>query len=113
MILIWIHYYFICLYQVPDFKNIYYDIGLDRAVAKFIPIDDLYVPYLATDILTCERVTHSLRKSQNEIRKLQVSGFYRDVESSGLQRGNRITSEREAVSQEFKKQVIITMIMIY
>ena len=73
------------------FKKIYYDIGLDRAVAKFIPSDDLYVPYLATDILTCERVTHSLRKSQNEIRKLQVSGFYRDVslqvynEETGLQ----------------------------
>ena len=61
------------------FKKVYYDTGLERAVAKFIPSDDLYVPYLSTDILTCERVTHSLRKSENEIRKLQVAGFYRDV----------------------------------
>jgi len=61
------------------FKKVYYDTGLERAVAKFIPSDDLYVPYLATDILTCERVTHSLRKTENEIRKLQVAGFYRDV----------------------------------
>ena len=61
------------------FKKVYYDTGLERAVAKFIPSDDLYVPYMATDILTCERVTHSLRKSENEVRKLQVAGFYRDV----------------------------------
>ena len=61
------------------FKKVYYDTSLERAVAKFIPSDDLYVPYMATDILTCERVTHSLRKTQNEVRKLQVGGFYRDV----------------------------------
>ena len=78
------------------FKKIYYDIGLDRAVAKFIPSDDLYVPYLATDILTCERVTHSLRKSQNEIRKLQVSGFYRDV---SLQVYNNETGLQEKESR--------------
>ena len=61
------------------FKKIYYDVDLERAVAKFIPSDDLYVPYLSTDILTCERVTHTLRKTENEIRKLQVAGFYRDI----------------------------------
>ena len=80
------------------FKKVYYDTGLERAVAKFIPSDDLYVPYLASDILTCERVTHSLRKSQNEVRKLQVAGFYRDIdlqsynEETGLQeKENRIS----------------------
>ena len=62
------------------FKKVYYDAGLGRAVSKFIPSDDLYVPYLATDLSTAERVTHTVRKSQNEVRKLQVAGFYRDVD---------------------------------
>ena len=62
------------------FKKIYFDSTLDRAVSKFIPSDDLVVPYTSTDLATAERVTHVLRRNENEIRKLQVSGMYRDVD---------------------------------
>jgi hypothetical protein len=62
------------------FKKVYYDSGLGRAVSKFIPSDDLYVPYHTTDLATSERITHVIRKTENDIRKLQVSGFYRDVD---------------------------------
>ena len=62
------------------FKKIYFDSTLDRAVSKFIPSDDLVVPYTATDLATAERVTHVLRRNENEIKKLQVSGMYRDVD---------------------------------
>ena len=62
------------------FKKVYYDEGLQRPVSKFIPSDDLYVPYQTTDFPSCERVTHVIRRSENEIRKLQVSGLYRDVD---------------------------------
>jgi hypothetical protein len=63
-----------------SFKKIYFDSTLDRAVSKFIPSDDLVVPYTSTDLATAERVTHILRRNENEIRKLQVSGMYRDVD---------------------------------
>ena len=62
------------------FKKIYYDAGLGRAVSKFVPSDDLYVPYHTTDLETAERITHVIRRTENDIRKLQVSGFYRDVD---------------------------------
>ena len=62
------------------FKKVYYDEGLQRPVSKFVPSDDLYVPYQTTDFPSCERVTHVIRRSENEIRKLQVSGLYRDVD---------------------------------
>jgi hypothetical protein len=62
------------------FKKVYFDSTLDRAVSKFIPSDDLVVPYTSTDLATAERVTHVLRRNENEIRKLQVSGMYRDVD---------------------------------
>jgi len=62
------------------FKKVYYDEGLQRPVSKFVPSDDLYVPYQTTDFPSCERVTHVIKRSENEIRKLQVSGLYRDVD---------------------------------
>ena len=62
------------------FKKIYYDEGLGRAVSKFVPAEDLVVPYLATDLESCERVTHVIKMMENELRKKQVSGFYRDIE---------------------------------
>ena len=63
-----------------SFKKIYFDTTLDRAVSKFIPSEDVVVPYTSTDLASAERVTHILRRNENEIRKLQVQGFYRDVE---------------------------------
>ena len=63
-----------------SFKKIYYDSTMGRAVSKFIPSEDLVVPYTATDLATAERVTHVLKRTENDIRKLQVQGFYRDVD---------------------------------
>ena len=62
------------------FKKVYYDASLGRAVSKFIPAEDLVVPYTATDLESCERITHVVRMTENEVRKKQVSGFYRDIE---------------------------------
>ena len=63
-----------------SFKKVYYDSTLDRAVSKFVPSEDVVVPYTATDLASAERITHVLRRNENEIRKLQVQGFYSDVE---------------------------------
>ena len=62
------------------FKKIYYDESLERAVSKFVSSDDLYVSYMATDLFSCERITHTIKKTENDILKLQVAGFYRDVD---------------------------------
>jgi len=64
------------------FKKVYFDEARQRAVSKFVPAQDLVVPYSATDLQTAPRVTHVLRMDANEVRKLQVTGFYRDVELS-------------------------------
>jgi len=62
------------------FKKIYFDFVLNRAVSKFIPPEDLIVPYEAPDISTAERVTHVISMSRNEVKKQQLTGFYADVE---------------------------------
>jgi hypothetical protein len=62
------------------FKKVYYDSLLGRAVSKFVPADDLIVPYSANSLEDAESVIHVIKISENELRKQQVSGFYRDVE---------------------------------
>jgi len=62
------------------FKKIYYDDLLQRAVSKFVPADDLIVPYSASSLEDAEAIIHVIRMSENEIRKQQVSGFYKDIE---------------------------------
>lgn len=62
------------------FKKIYYDPSLERQTAMFVPAEDLVVPFGASSLETAERVTHVMRKTTNEVRKLQVSGFYRDFD---------------------------------
>ena len=62
------------------FKKVYYDELLGRAVSKFVPADDLVVPYTATSLEDAESVIHMIKMSENEVRKKQVSGFYKDVE---------------------------------
>ena len=62
------------------FKKVYYDEFLERAVSKFVPAEQLIVPYTATDLETSENVTHVIQISENELRKKQVAGFYRDIE---------------------------------
>ena len=62
------------------FKKVYFDPTLDRQVSMFIPAEDMILPYGASSLLTSERVTHMMRKTKNEVRKLQVAGFYRDID---------------------------------
>lgn len=62
------------------FKKVYYDDYLGRATSPYIQPKDLIVPYAARDLLTAERVTHVLKYSPNELKRLQVNGFYRDIE---------------------------------
>ena len=62
------------------FKKVYYDELLGRAVSKFVPADDLVVPYTATSLEDAEAVIHVIKMSENDLRKKQVAGFYRDIE---------------------------------
>ena len=72
------------LFQLPlsgsAFKKIYFDEVLNRATSKFVPSEDIIVPYDASDLDSCDRITHVLKMSLNDVRKKQVSGFYRDIE---------------------------------
>jgi hypothetical protein len=61
------------------FKKVYYDEMLERAVSKFVPAEDLVVPYGASDLENADRICHVVKMTTNQIRKLQVSGFYRDI----------------------------------
>ncbi len=63
-----------------SFKKVYYDEVMKRAVSKFIPAEDLVVPYYATDLRDCDRITHILKMNENDVLKKQRAGFYRDVE---------------------------------
>jgi hypothetical protein len=62
------------------FKKVYFDPSLNRQTAIFIPAEDIIIPYGASSAQTAERLTHVMRKTKNEVRKLQVAGFYRDVD---------------------------------
>jgi hypothetical protein len=62
------------------FKKVYYDPNLERQVSMYVPAEDIVVPYGASNLETAERVTHVMRKTKNELRKLMVAGFYRDVD---------------------------------
>ena len=64
------------------FKKIYFDPAVGRVVARFIKSEDLVVPYYAVDLLTSPRITHVIHMTDNDLRKLQLSGFYRDVDMS-------------------------------
>ena len=69
------------------FKKVYFDEAKQRAVSKFIPAQDLVVPYAASDLATASRVTHVLRMDANDVRKMQIAGFYKDVELSKHEQG--------------------------
>ena len=62
------------------FKKVYFDPSKDRQTSIFVPAEDIVVPYGASDIETSERVTHVMRKTENDLRKLQVDGFYLDID---------------------------------
>ena len=83
------------------FKKVYYDPALRRQVSLYIPSEDVVVPYGASNIETAERVTHVMRKTKNEVRKLQVAGFYRDVELGEPQKILDDVEKRKAEEQGY------------
>jgi hypothetical protein len=78
------------------FKKVYYDPNMGRQVAVYIPAEDVIVPYGASHIETAERVTHVMRKTKNELKKLQANGFYREVELGDPQPYHSDIEERKA-----------------
>ena len=62
------------------FKKVYYDPNIERQVSIFIPAEDVVVPYGASNLETADRITHVMRKTENEVRRLQVAGFYADID---------------------------------
>ena len=85
------------------FKKIYYDEIKQRAVSKFVPAEDLVVPYYASDLLDCERITHIIKMTENDVLKKQKSGFYRDVELIPTQEEDEIQDkydQMEGVSSQ-------------
>ena len=85
------------------FRKVYYDPNMARPCAMFVPAEDFVVSYGASDLTTCERATHVMKKTSNEIRKLQVSGFYLDVDltaptpdiSNIQEKYNRLTGDSD------------------
>ena len=78
------------------FKKVYFDPNINRQVALYIPAEDVVVPYGASTIESAERVTHVMRKTKNELKKLQVGGFYRDVDLGEPQTFHTDIEERKA-----------------
>jgi hypothetical protein len=64
------------------FKKVYFDPVLGRPMAMFVPAEDIIVPYGASDLISAPRIAHRMKKTPNQLRKLQVSGFYRDIDIS-------------------------------
>jgi len=87
------------------FKKIYFDPALDRQAAMFIPAEDVVVPYGASNIESAERVTHRMRKTKNELRRLQVAGFYRDVDLGDPVKVMDEIEKQKATEQGFSADV--------
>ena len=78
------------------FKKVYFDPNLGRQTAIYIPAEDVIVPYGCSNIESAERVTHIMRKTKNEVRKLQVNGFYRDIDLGEPQTFHTDIEEKKA-----------------
>ena len=78
------------------FKKVYYDPNIGRQVAVYIPAEDVIVPYGASNVESAERVTHVMRKTKNDLKKLQASGFYKDIELGEPQPYHTDIEERKA-----------------
>jgi len=83
------------------FKKVYFDPSLDRQVAMFIPAEDIIIPYGASSANTSERLTHIMRKTKNEVLKLQVAGFYRDIELGDPQTIHTDVEKKKAEDQGY------------
>ena len=77
------------------FKKVYYDEIMQRTVSKFVPADDLVVPYTATSLDDAETIIHVVKMSENELRKQQVGGFYRDIELTPGQENETQSQKKE------------------
>ena len=84
------------------FKKVYYDPSLERQVAIFVPAEDMVVPYGASSLETTQRVTHVMRKTKNELLKLQAAGFYRDIDLGDPQNTLDEVEQKIAEKQGFK-----------
>ena len=97
------------------FKKIYYDQTRGTAVSKFVPAEDLVVPYQASDINTVSRLTHVLKMDENTIRKMQVAGIYRDVEISASDDDQDVVQEKkdelEGASKGYSDEVFSVLEM--
>lgn len=91
------------------FKKVYFDQTRGRAVSAFVPAEDLVVPYSATDLMTSPRVTHVLRMDENNLRKMQVAGIYRDVEVSADNADDNIVRDKvdelEGISRSYSEDI--------
>jgi hypothetical protein len=83
------------------FKKVYFDPSLNRQTAIYIPAEDIVVPYGAANLETAERVTHRMRKTKNEVRKLQYAGFYRDIDLGDPVRTMDEVEKQKAEDQGF------------
>jgi hypothetical protein len=96
------------------FKKIYYDEVLQRAVSKFVPAEDLIVPYTATSLEDAEAIVHKIKISENELRKQQVAGFYRDIDiapgQDNLSDIEKKEMELEGVSKTGKDEGVFTLL---
>jgi hypothetical protein len=97
-----------------SFKKIYYDEVLQRAVSKFVPAEDLIVPYTATSLEDAEAIVHKIKISENELRKQQVAGFYRDIDiapgQDNLSDIEKKEMELEGVSKTGKDEGVFTLL---
>jgi len=107
------------LFHLPlagsTFKKIYYDMTMGRAVSKFVPADELVVPYTATSLDDAEAIIHVIKIPENELRKQQVSGFYRDIELGppGMVTSNELEKkerELEGTKATGRQQPIYTLL---
>jgi hypothetical protein len=96
------------------FRKVYYDPALGRPCAMFVPAEDFVVSYGASDLQTCERATHIMKRTPNEVRKLQVAGFYLDIDlppsapdmSEIQQKYDRLTGDSESYENDSRHTLL-------
>jgi len=96
------------------FRKVYYDPNLERPCGHFVPAEDMVVNYGAADLETCERATHVMKKSNNDLRKMQVSGYYRDVSvpdskpsaSDIAEKYNEMTGEQDSYAYDNRHTIL-------
>ena len=96
------------------FRKVYYDPSLERPCGHFVPAEDMVVNYGAADLETCERATHVMKKSNNDLRKMQVSGYYRDVNipdskpsaSDIVEKYNEMTGEQDSYAYDNRHTIL-------